>query len=71
MEKGRVKKWSTGLYKIIDRQGNHYLVIPLKFDSKEYCKAQGLKYFNYSEPVYFRKNYELKYPEPDFVEADY
>ena len=63
LEKARKQKWSDGLYRIIDRQGQHFLLSPEHFNFEEYMRAHEFSdSFPFSIPVYFRKHYEMRKP---------
>ncbi|CAL6079228.1 Conserved_hypothetical protein [Hexamita inflata] len=71
LEKQRENKWSKGIYQIIYKIGQFYNLIPVNYKLQEYAQAYKIdtqpqsethtnKHPYFGEPVYFRKDYQIK-----------
>ncbi|CAL6040444.1 Conserved_hypothetical protein [Hexamita inflata] len=62
LEKKREGKWSKGTYKIINKIGSFYQLIPEPFDFKQYAQTFKLQRgYPWGIPAYHRKCYQLKF----------
>ena len=63
LQKGRHQKYSDGVYKVIGRDLQHYVVTPCNFNSKRYKTYFQINDDIETAPIYYRKSYELRAAE--------
>ncbi|CAL6030572.1 Conserved_hypothetical protein [Hexamita inflata] len=68
LDKARVKKWSYGVYVIINKVSRFYQISPVGFSQQKFTENLSQ---DVSIPVYFRKPYQLKHVEIDKQKIEY
>ncbi|CAL6094465.1 Conserved_hypothetical protein [Hexamita inflata] len=71
-DKKRERKWSRGTYKIINKIGSFFQVIPEPFDFDQYVQTFKLQRGHpWGIPAYHRKCYQLKFAKNQTLSKDY
>ncbi|CAL5977466.1 Conserved_hypothetical protein [Hexamita inflata] len=71
-DKKRERKWSRGTYKIINKIGSFFQVIPEPFDFDQYVQTFKLQRGHpWGIPAYHRKCYQLKFAKNQTLSKEY